>query len=514
MGKKIKPASQLLQILVKNLYIGCALTLIGMGVCGQGVQAVEAQEVLFVEVPASVTDARNAAAALRRDKQFFARYANGSHILIGSLDDPSRPAVNLTQDFIAACDPSVSFDGEAILFAGKKNLGDYWQIWQVRRNGSGLKQLVKRNADCVSPLWAGPLFHLDDTETSDQILFVSTESMQSGHPDNVYSLYACDTTGHRVTRITHNPYSDYNPTVLPNGRVVYTGWREADSSLHSSLQAVSIDGTDLMPFYGNFEPPRIKEMAAASANERVYFIEAEQSDALGGGALSYVSRRRPLKTHAVLTQEKNGFYTSPCPLPDGGLLASYRRAEEDSCYGVYRLSPDSGERIATVRQTPGWHCVDTQVLAPRDKVRGRATVVDVRAKVGVFYCLDVYQSDRPEMQGVPRGTVKTVQVLQGNEAQLGTSKVLGSAPVEPDGSFQIEVPADVPLALQLLNEKGQTIAAQKTWTWVKPRENRGCIGCHEDRELAPPNRLVEAIKKPAAKIVPDLESGELVDNEH
>ncbi len=81
-----------------------------------------------------------------------------------------------------------------------------------------------------------------------------------------------------------------------------------------------------------------------------------------------------------------------------------------------------------------------------------------------------------------------------------TRRILGTAPVEADGSFHIRVPAKTPLAFQLLDKEGKVITTQLTWTWVMPRESRGCIGCHEDRELAPPNQLPRAVVKPAVQI--------------
>jgi len=65
-------------------------------------------------------------------------------------------------------------------------------------------------------------------------------------------------------------------------------------------------------------------------------------------------------------------------------------------------------------------------------------------------------------------------------------RLVGEAPVEADGSFNVEVPADVPLLLQTLDERGLALATCG-WFWVKPREKRGCIGCHEDPERVPEN---------------------------
>ena len=80
-------------------------------------------------------------------------------------------------------------------------------------------------------------------------------------------------------------------------------------------------------------------------------------------------------------------------------------------------------------------------------------------------------------------------------------RILGIAPVESDGSFHIRVPAETPVTFQLLDEDYVALRTQRAWTWVMGNENRGCIGCHEDRETSPPNRMVAAIAKPPVDLV-------------
>ena len=64
---------------------------------------------------------------------------------------------------------------------------------------------------------------------------------------------------------------------------------------------------------------------------------------------------------------------------------------------------------------------------------------------------------------------------------------LGDVPLEADGSFLVRLPADVPLALELLDGDGRVVARQRAPFWLRPGETRGCIGCHEDPDTSPPN---------------------------
>ena len=96
------------------------------------------------------------------------------------------------------------------------------------------------------------------------------------------------------------------------------------------------------------------------------------------------------------------------------------------------------------------------------------------------------------------------EVIEGLPATAGR-RLLGEAPVEADGSFHVDIPADLPVQLQILDGDGMALATCG-WIWTRPREFRGCIGCHEDPELTPENRFVEAVGRPADQLTPPPES--------
>jgi len=67
--------------------------------------------------------------------------------------------------------------------------------------------------------------------------------------------------------------------------------------------------------------------------------------------------------------------------------------------------------------------------------------------------------------------------------------------VEKDGSFYIAVPPDRPVRFELLDANGAVIRAQQSWIWSRPGEERGCVGCHENKAIAPENRWPLALKR-------------------
>jgi hypothetical protein len=66
----------------------------------------------------------------------------------------------------------------------------------------------------------------------------------------------------------------------------------------------------------------------------------------------------------------------------------------------------------------------------------------------------------------------------------------------------------------MLDKNDMAIRTQKAWTWVMGNENRGCIGCHEAREMAPPNKIVDAIMKPPVELTIPPRQRRTVDFRH
>lgn len=470
---------------------------------GMGTRAVPptGPDIIFVRIPAA---AKPSSPSINTQLPSD-RYVDGCQIVRFSLSGSQGKVVHLTAEFLSACDPAISFDGQKILFAGKQKKGEPWQIWQMDGNGGNKIQITRGNSDSVSPLYVGSLFHLDDKAPTRKIVY------QGGN-----HLYTCDLDGKNPQRITYNLYTEFAPDVLPNGRIIFSSLKNNDLETGSGksldLLAVNIDGTDLMGYLTSLDVPGDKEMVRIARDGRVYFIQSDLSEWLGGGSLANVSSRQPTHSYNLLAHCENGFYHSPCPLPDGGLIVSYRSKKKGSLYGLKIIKSFcegvQGGRFLQ-KESPlvaggnNYHCVDARVLAPHPAVKGRSSFVDHNRDTGIFYCISAYISDRPEVKQLAYGSIERVRVLEGvflDREAVVTHRILGTAPVEPDGSFHIRVPAETPLAFQLLDKEGKVITSQHSWAWVMPRESRGCIGCHEDRELAPPNQLPLAIIKPAVQL--------------
>lgn len=482
--------------------------------------------IVFTQIPAGSSIEKlpgRAQGILRAD------YGEGGRIV--RLDPDGRLRV-LTEGFSSACEPDVSFDARRILFAAKRETQDPWNIWEMNADGSGARQITKELGNCRSPAYQSTLYTIVSTEPWYQIMFVSDAAGAVNEYDAglATSLYSCRLDGSEVRRLTMNLSDDMDPFLMDDGRVLLASWQRMDLRRgplgRVALFGLNTDGTDYALFCGD-QGRRIKHMPCATTGGLVVFIEADEVGWDGAGQLASVTVRRPLYSYRQVTRGEPGSYHSPSPLRDGAVLVSFRQAIAADTHGIYRLDPRDGQK-RLVFDDPKFHDMHAKVLAPRPRPDGRSSVVNEKYSTGKLYCLNAYQTDPALTPQMRPGMIKRLRVIEGVPEPAGTDaahpsdaslagarvnvsgsesyfagiamkRLLGLVPVEEDGSFHIEVPADTPIQLQTLDANGMALGTCG-WIWVKHREPRGCIGCHEDPELAPENRFVDALKRPANKL--------------
>jgi Hydrazine synthase alpha subunit middle domain len=464
----------------------CCITvsLFGMAVAVSQVLAAEAdRRIIVVQIPVE--------GVAKAD-------AEGLKISLGTriVSVDSDGVTVLTPGFDSAGRPDISFDGRRMLFVGRNGADAPLAVWEMSVDGGDARRVVAFPGDVASALYLPPIYTLDsdpaNTKPNAKHL-IALNARQAGH--RAASLYTCTLDGGDLQRISFSPDRAYGPRVLSDGRLLFSvverGAASDDTPVGSVLMTVNTDGTDIFPFAGVHQSPMFRRAVCETADGRVVYIESSDSARDGGGRLVTVSRTNSLHSRRVLT---NGSYRSASPVGDGHLLVSYR-PDREGTYAIYDLDPKTGERGRVVYDDLDWHDIEAHVAAPRRMAAGRSSVVRSDRETGWLYCLDAYREGM--LRRSDRGKDKIARVRF-----IGSSTILGELAVEADGSFYAEVPARTPFRLQTLAASGDLLREMKSWMWVMPNEARGCIGCHEDRQLTPPNHFARALGMPPQTLAP------------
>ncbi|MDR0871476.1 MAG: hypothetical protein LBN39_11865, partial [Planctomycetaceae bacterium] len=209
-------------------------------------------------------------------------------------------------------------------------------------------------------------------------------------------------------------------------------------------------------------------------------------------------------------------YKSAFPLSEKYFIVSYSydrlRGELGpnlpNMFGIYFADVFGNKEL--IYRDPNISSVWAKPLRPQPVPQRLTGGVKPESVTGKFYLQNVYES----WPKLPEGTenkitdLRIIQVLlkttpNADQPSVGAAfaapgkQVLGTVPVEDDGSAYFEVPAKTPILFQALGSKGQAVQTMRSLTYLQPGETMSCIGCHENRMLtfSPKNTSLAAKRK-------------------
>jgi hypothetical protein len=454
--------------------------------------------------PTVMVEAQALPSSLSATQRQRSEVCSGARIVIHFPDGRTVP---VGKDFESACEPDVSFDGKKILFSGRPTTEDSWNIFEYEIATGNTRQVTRNAGNCRSPIYLSTYYIITANEPWLQILFVSDAAGEYNErgTGKALNLYSCQLDGSEIKRITYNPSSDEDPFLCWDGRILFSSRRAGTPASHAGQTKIfnmNVDGTDLVAFTGLQGPP-VQQMPTVTTNNLAVFVEPASDSASIGGSLGSVSLRRPLHTYRKLTGPAEGIFYSPAPLPDGSILVSRKASATDPLFELVKLDPDT-RAVTPWLSSSSNNLLYGRLVEARPQPDGRSSVVNENHPFGQFYCLNVGINDLKDGAQIKK-FAKRVRVLEGIAAHsesrnsMVPKRILGEVPLEADGSFFFEVPANTPVQIQLIDDNGMSLKSC-AWIWVRNKEPRGCIGCHEDGELVPDNRFVEAVKKPPVRL--------------
>lgn len=417
----------------------------------------------------------------------------------------------------------------------------FYKIYEMNIDGTGRRQLTQGRYDDFDPRYLpnGDIVFLSTRKgAAIQCSLHNSESTRdSTQPDSyvrcggdnlrpcaVFTLHAMDAQGQNMRPVSAFENFEWTPSIAHDGRILYARWDYIDrfNGHFESLWSANQDGTNPQLVYGNYtvKPQAVFEARAIPGSSKLVFT-ASAHHSITGGSLCLLDRAKGLEDEAPLTRltpevcfpETEGwpehYYANPYPLseeyflvgwathklpPHAGSTPVSDARNPVNAMGIYLLDAFGNQEL--LYRDPDITSMYPLPLAARPKPVAHSSAVDWQGtQEGRFLMQDVYEG----MPGVARGAVKTLRIVgvvpkvqpHMNQPMLGVSAedtgkfVLGTVPVEADGSAFFRVPSGVPVFFQALNEDGQAVQTMRTLTYVQPNQTLSCIGCHESRDRAP-----------------------------
>jgi hypothetical protein len=441
--------------------------------------------------------------------------------------------------------PEVSFDGQTILFAYSQALAqetyqwapEYsYHIFRVAADGSDLVQLTDGPADDFDPCFL----------PNGRVVFVSERRggyLRCGRHCPVYTLFSMRPDGSDIFCLSFHETHEWHPSVTNDGMLVYSRWDyvDRDTNIAHHIWTCYPDGRDPRSLHGNYPERResrpwmeMSIRAVPESNKFVAVTGAHHGHAFGSlvlidprleddGAMSQLTRLTP----EVPFPEAEGrpianymIYGTPWPLSEDDFLCVYGADARNR--GIYWIDRFGNREL--IYRDPEISCLSPIPLQPRPMPpvipteTSQAAEDAHRERPATVAVMNIYDADFdwPEdtqikalriIQLLPKSTAPPNEPRIGIANQTNARAVLGTVPVEQDGSVYFEAPVGKPIYFQAIDQHGTAVQSMRSVTYVHPGEQLTCQGCHE-RKHRPPALLDPAplaLRREPSRIEPDVD---------
>lgn len=416
-------------------------------------------------------------------------------------------------------DPQVHYDGQRIVFSYRKGGTPNYLLYEINGDGSGLRQLTHGDYDDIEPAY------LPDGG----IAFVSSRCKRwvNCWLTQVATLHRCESDGSNLRAISSNNEQDNTPWPLPDGRLLYTRWEYVDRSQvdYHHLWTVNPDGTGQMVYYGNLHPGvvMIDAKPVPGSDKIIASFSPGHGAREHDGELALVDSKAGPDEPATTRRISRGGYRDPWAFSEEAFLAA-----NGPNLTVMDASGHSQQvfQLSEADRKAGLECHEPRPLAARPLERIVQPRIDLKQDTGRLLLADVHVGRN--MTGLKPGEIKKLLVLESLPMPIhytggmepmsygGTftlERIVGTVPVEPDGSAYFELPALRSFFFVALDDQDLAVKRMQSFVTVQPGETTSCVGCHEQRTQTPgfAAKPSMAFHKPASRIEPVAGVPEVID---
>jgi len=407
-------------------------------------------------------------------------------------------------------DPQVHYDGKKILFSYRKGGQPYYNLHEINVDGTSLRQITKGPFDDIEPAY------LPDGG----IIFCSTRANRFVQCwfTRVAIIYRCKADGTGIRALSCNIEQDNTPWLLPDGRILHQRWEYIDRSRvrFHHLWTMNPDGTNQMVYYGNMHPGTVMLDAKPIPDTQKVIVSFSPGHGRKehAGVMTIVDPRNGPDDRSMAKRiNRDGSLRDPYPVSQDCFLVA-----RDTDIRVIDTKGRSHELYRLPRDwiVGAMKIHEPRPLRPRKRERLIPSRVNPAMSTGTVMLQDVYIGRN--MGGVKRGDIKKLLILEALPKPVNFSgtmepitiggsftleRVLGTVPVEEDGSASFILPALRSLFFVALDENDLSVKRMQSFMMVQPGERLSCVGCHEQRgSTAPPGVRSKAMLRPPSKIKP------------
>ena len=441
-------------------------------------------------------------------------YHEGTRLCVWNAE--SGEVSTLLEDALGTIrDPQVHYDAQKVLFSYRPGGSEHFNLYEIDIlrtprgiEGVNLRQLTSGDYDDLEPSYF----------PDGRIIFCSSRCKRfvPCYFTEVAILYSCNSEGGEIRPLSPNVEHENTPWPMPDGRILYTRWEYVERNVldYHHLWTATPDGRNQAVFYGNMHPGYLmidaKPIPGRGAVVSTFVPGHSRNEHAGTVTLVDPSNgpddKSSIQRVGWSRQERD-----PAPVGDAGfILAKYHQLVVMD----YEGRQEQLWALSEAEREAGFLVHEPQLLEARPREPVIPDQIDLDQSTGVLTLTDVYQGRN--MDGIQRGSIKKLLVLESLPKALNISngseptsrfannheRILGTVPVESDGSASFEVPAMRAIFLAALDENDIAVKRMQSFLTVQPGEVNSCVGCHEERMQTPASLGVAGQMSLAMRRVP------------